>query len=119
MVTLLLTLALAADALTRPLPLEVKLVDGAFRTQGGEPLYTYRNDTMVGMSHCFEACAVSWPPLLAAPQPQPSPDWTLVTREDGSRQWAYRDKPLYTSSLPYARVKAALAPGGVWEPAQP
>lgn len=115
MIALLLAAALAAS----PLPREVKLVDGAFRSRDGEPLYTYRNDTMVGMSHCFAACAVSWPPLLAAPQPQPSPDWTLVTREDGSRQWAYRDHPLYTASLPYDRVQAATGEGGMWAPAKP
>ena len=113
---LALLLALAAA----PLPREVKVVDGAFRTQAGEPLYVYRNDTMVGMSHCEGACAVSWPPLLAAPQPQPSPDWTLVTREDGSKQWAYRDRPLYTATLPYDRVKAAITPPeDVWAPAKP
>ena len=115
MITLLLLAALAAG----PTPVEVKLVDGAFRSPDGEPLYTYRNDTMVGMSHCFGACAVAWPPLLASPQPQPGRDWTLVTREDGAKQWAYHDKPLYISSLPYARVKSALAPGGAWEAARP
>ena len=116
MITLLLTLALA----TGSLPHEVEVVDGAFRTRGGEPLYVFRGDTMVGMSHCFEACAVSWPPLLAAPQPQPSENWTLITREDGSKQWAYKDHPLYESSLPYPRVKAAIAPPeGMWAPAKP
>lgn len=117
MITLLLALAVASA----PLPREVRVVDGALRTASGEPLYTYRNDTMVGMSHCFEACAVSWPPLLAAPQPQPQPsaDWTLVTREDGSSQWAYRDHPLYTASLPYDRVKAAIGDGGMWAVAKP
>lgn len=116
MITLLLTLALAAAATPR----EVKVVDGAFRTQAGEPLYVFRGDTMVGMSHCEGACAVSWPPLQAAPQPQPSQHWTLVTRGDGSKQWAYRDRPLYTASLPYDRVKAATAPpDGLWAPARP
>ena len=115
MITLLLALALAAT----DLPREVKLVDGAFATQAGEPLYVFRGDTMVGMSHCFEACAVSWPPLIAASQPQPSPDWTLVTREDGAKQWAWRDHPLYTAGLPYDRVKAATAEGGMWTPARP
>ena len=23
-------------------------------------------------------------------------DWTVVTRDDGSKQWAYKGKPLYT-----------------------
>jgi predicted lipoprotein with Yx(FWY)xxD motif len=25
----------------------------------------------------------------------PKGDWSLVTRNDGSKQWAYRGKPLY------------------------
>ena len=25
-----------------------------------------------------------------------SADWTIVTRDDGSKQWAYKGKPLYT-----------------------
>ena len=115
MIALLLAAALAAG----PLPREVKLVDGAFQARDGGPLYTFRNDTMVGMSHCFAACAVSWPPFLASPQPQPSPDWTLVTREDGAKQWAYRDHPLYTASLPHDRVKAATGEGGMWDVAKP
>ncbi len=115
MITLLLALALASTATPR----EVKLADGAFATQAGEPLYVFRGDTMVGMSHCFDACAVSWPPLLASAQVQPSPDWTLVTREDGSKQWAYHDHPLYTASLPHDRMKAATGPDGMWAPARP
>ena len=115
MITVLLTLALA----TASLPREVKVVDGAFRTQAGDPLYVFRGDTMVGMSHCFDACAVSWPPLVAAAQPQPSQDWTLVTRDDGSKQWAYQDHPLYTSNLPPERTKAATAQDGMWSPARP
>ncbi len=112
-------LILAASTAVAPLPREVKLGDGGFRTRAGEPLYIYRNDTMVGMSHCFAACAVAWPPLLATARKPPSADWTLVTREDGSKQWAYRDKPLYGASLPAERVDAATGPEGMWARAGP
>ena len=27
---------------------------------------------------------------------KPSGDWTVVTRKDGGKQWAYKGKPLYT-----------------------
>lgn len=107
-------------ATTPGLPAQVKVVDGAFRTQQGDPLYTFRNDTMFGMSHCFGACAAAWPPLLApspAP-PQPGPDWTLVTREPGVKQWAYKDKPLYRANVPVERVEAAVK-DGMWVPARP
>lgn len=102
------------------LPAEVQVVAGAFRTRpGGQPLYVYRNDTMFGMSHCEGACAAAWPPLLATPQAQPSPDWTLITRQDGSKQWAYRDKPLYTANIPVERVEKATGADGAWAPARP
>ncbi len=110
----------AAAAAAAPLPKEVQLVAGAFRTRpGGEPLYTYRNDTMFGMSHCEGACAVAWPPLLASAQPQPSEDWTLITRQNGSKQWAYKDKPLYRANIPVERVEAATGAGGTWALAAP
>ena len=114
----LVTLMLAAAAAAAPLPKEVRLVDGAFRSQANAPLYIYKNDTMFGMSHCFAACAVAWPPLLASAQVQPSPDWTLIPREDGAKQWAYKDKPLYTANIPIERVEAAVK-DGMWIVAKP
>jgi predicted lipoprotein with Yx(FWY)xxD motif len=80
------------------LPNGVQRIDGGFADAAGKPLYTYNNDTMVGMSHCFEDCAVMWPPLKASPGAKPLGDWSLIRREDGSTQWAYKDKPLYTYS---------------------
>ena len=116
----LVPLLLAVSAAAAPLPTEVQLVDGAFRTRpGGQPLYTYRNDTMFGMSHCEGACAAAWPPLLATAQPQPSDDWTLITRQDGSKQWAYRDKPLYQANISVERVEKATGADGMWALAKP
>jgi predicted lipoprotein with Yx(FWY)xxD motif len=34
--------------------------------------------------------------LAAAADAQPSGDWTIVARDDGSKQWAFKRKPLYT-----------------------
>ena len=42
-----------------------------------------------------------------------------MTREDGSKQWAFHDKPLYTASLPYDRVKVATGADGMWAVAEP
>ncbi|HAP11331.1 MAG TPA: hypothetical protein DCR50_10830, partial [Afipia sp.] len=42
------------------------------------------------------------PPHTPAPPPppcaaaRPSGDWTIVTRDDGSKMWALKGKPLYT-----------------------
>ena len=41
------------------------------------------------------ACAVNWPPFMVAGDVQATADGSIVTRDDGSRQWAYLGKPLY------------------------
>ena len=32
---------------------------------------------------------------LSVEDVSPSGDWTIVTRDDGQKQWAYKGKPLY------------------------
>jgi predicted lipoprotein with Yx(FWY)xxD motif len=59
----------------------------------GMTLYTFLKDT-AQQSNCNDACAVQWPPVAAAGAP-PGDAWTIITRADGSTQWAYRGKPLY------------------------
>jgi predicted lipoprotein with Yx(FWY)xxD motif len=60
----------------------------------GMTLYIFDRDTS-GKSNCNGQCATNWPPLQAATDAKPSGDWTVVTREDGGKQWAYKGKPLY------------------------
>ena len=62
----------------------------------GMTLYTFDKDTTPGKSACNGPCAQNWPPLAAAAKAKPMGDWTVVTRDDGSKQWAYKGKPLYT-----------------------
>lgn len=61
----------------------------------GMTLYTFDRDT-TGKSACNGPCATNWPPLMAAGDAKASGDWTVVTRDDGSKQWAYKGKALYT-----------------------
>ncbi|MDF3076020.1 MAG: hypothetical protein K0S54_3687 [Alphaproteobacteria bacterium] len=61
----------------------------------GMTLYTFDRDT-AGKSACNGQCAVNWPPLMVAANSTASGDWTVVTRDDGSKMWAYKGKPLYT-----------------------
>jgi predicted lipoprotein with Yx(FWY)xxD motif len=61
----------------------------------GMTLYTFAKD-MAGMSHCAGPCAQNWPPLAVAADAKPVGDWTIVAREDGTKQWAYKNMPLYT-----------------------
>jgi predicted lipoprotein with Yx(FWY)xxD motif len=62
----------------------------------GMTLYTFDKDTIVGKSTCNDQCATEWPPLMAAAGATASDDWTIVTRDDGSKMWAFKGHPLYT-----------------------
>jgi predicted lipoprotein with Yx(FWY)xxD motif len=44
------------------------------------------------------SCVQKWPPLLAAADAVAQGDWSLITRDDATRQWAYQGRPLYASS---------------------
>ena len=62
----------------------------------GMTLYTWGNDTIPGKSACNGPCAANWIPLTADTSAMPSGDWSVIARDDGSKQWAYKGKPLYT-----------------------
>lgn len=71
------------------------------------PLYTFDAD-QPGKSNCNDACAATWRPLWALENATPVGRWTLVKRDDGSTQWAYDDRPVYS----FAREPAPVALGG-------
>jgi predicted lipoprotein with Yx(FWY)xxD motif len=59
-------------------------------------LYTFDKDAAgSGKSECNGPCATNWPPLLAAADAKASGDYSIITRNDGAKQWAYKGKPLY------------------------
>lgn len=62
----------------------------------GMTLYIFDKDTAGdGKSVCNGDCAVKWPPLMAADDAQEEGDFTVVTRDDGSKMWAHEGMPLY------------------------
>jgi predicted lipoprotein with Yx(FWY)xxD motif len=61
----------------------------------GMTLYTFDKDATPGKSACNGPCAQNWPPLMATGDAKASGDWSVITRDDGSKQWAYKGKPLY------------------------
>lgn len=108
-------LAQTAPARTADTAKGKALVDGK-----GMTLYVFDKDAG-GKSACNGPCAQNWPPLAAAADAKPAGDWTIVARDDGSKMWAYKGKPLYT-------WKNDKAPGdttgdgfanGVWHVAKP
>ena len=77
-------------------PAPTKTMDGILTNSGGMTLYTVDKDAAgSGKSLCNGACATNWPPLMAAADAKAKGDYTIVTRDDGGKQWAYKGKPLY------------------------
>ena len=71
--------------------------DGMLVNAKGLTLYTFNRDVAgSGRSACNGDCAVKWPPHLAGATDQARGDYTVVVRDDGRRQWAFKGKPLYT-----------------------
>lgn len=60
----------------------------------GRGLYTYGGDD-VGKSNCSGQCILLWPPIVADADAKAKGDFTLVVRDDGKRQWAWKGHPLY------------------------
>ena len=77
-------------------PAGLKQANGAWQNADGKALYTFDNDTTPGKSSCNGACANIWPPLTAAADARPSEEWTIITRDDGAKQWAHKGKPVST-----------------------
>jgi predicted lipoprotein with Yx(FWY)xxD motif len=63
----------------------------------GMTLYTFDKDGG-SKSACNGPCATNWPPLMASADAKPAQSYTVISRDDGSKQWAYKGKPLYTWS---------------------
>ena len=92
------TLALGAACLTSAIAADapVKMSGGALVAANGMTLYTFDNDKAgSGKSVCNGPCAGLWPPLLATAADQPAGNYSVVTRDDGAAQLAYKGKPLY------------------------
>ena len=66
-----------------------------FTTVEGKTLYTFTKDK-AGKSSCYDGCAGSWPPFYAQKDAQTWGKFTVIERNDGTYQWAWKDQPLYT-----------------------
>ncbi len=88
----LLVVAFSASAQMAPAK---KAADGTWTDTKGMTLYVFDRDAG-GKSACNGPCATNWPPLLVVGDGAASGDWTIIVRDDGAKQWAYKGKPLYT-----------------------
>jgi predicted lipoprotein with Yx(FWY)xxD motif len=88
-------LAVAAHAAGAP----AAPANGVLATPSGATVYTFDKDSAgSGKSACNGPCAGAWPPVAAQASDSASGDWSIVTRDDGSKQWAYKGSPIYTFS---------------------
>jgi predicted lipoprotein with Yx(FWY)xxD motif len=113
-------LAACASAASRAVPVRSSggiLVERA----SGMTLYTFDRDPPgVGRSVCQAACAANWPPLAAAADAKPYGDYTILQREDGTRQWAWKGRPLYRWSKDNGPGdRAGDGMGNLWRVARP
>lgn len=115
--------ALAVPPLSMPTEIRLRLTDEGpvFTDARGMTLYwSTLDDETPGTSHCnadyappaenhhallktyaqsFKPppCTSQWPPAQASKSAQAVGDWTIITRTDGTRQWAYKNHPVHTS----------------------
>jgi transforming growth factor-beta-induced protein len=72
------------------------LVGGSNSPQPGYTLYVFDEDLGTSGSACNSICAVSWPPVLVTDDEVDNiPGLSIFTREDDSKQVAYKGRPLY------------------------
>lgn len=87
-------IALSGVAAAQSAP--AKLEGGVLVGPNGMTLYVFDKDPADGgKSVCNGGCAANWPPLTAASDAMAAGDYAVITRDDGSKQWAFKGKPLY------------------------
>jgi predicted lipoprotein with Yx(FWY)xxD motif len=86
----------------------------------GMTLYTFAKDSK-GKSACTGQCAMNWPPVMAYGDAKPAGRLSIVARDDGSKQWAYRGKPLYLWTKDYkpGDITGDGFNNGAWHLARP
>ncbi|MBI5784037.1 MAG: hypothetical protein HZA64_01140 [Rhodocyclales bacterium] len=73
-----------------------RIADGALVGGNGMTLYNFDKDVAgSGKSVCNGPCATNWPPLFAMDGEAGAAGYSVITRDDGKKQWAYLGKPLY------------------------
>ena len=87
--------AMGGYAFAQAMPAAVHAMNGMLMDAKGMTLYTWDNDKEANKSSCNGMCLMNWPALKADAAAKDMGDWKVITRDDGSKQWAYKGKPLY------------------------
>ena len=83
------------------------------RFPGGQRLY-FSDLDKDGSSSCNKGCEGAWTPVYAPPNSARKGRWTVIVRYDGSRQWAYQGRPLYTLYHDDPAAPGGDGQEGVW-----
>lgn len=104
----------------------VTAAGSALAGEDGKTLYVFDNDTTPGTSACTGDCATNWPPFTVDEGEQATAgegvagEIGTITRDDGSTQVTYNDKPLYYFSGDSAAGDSnGDGVGGIWHIAAP
>ena len=90
------TAAMLSACASMPAAGPAKMADGVLVGPNGMTLYTFDNDKAgSAKSVCNGPCATNWPPLMAPEDAKPTGEFTVIVRDDGKKQWAFKGKPLY------------------------
>jgi len=68
--------------------------NGVMASKDGKTLYTFSKDA-AGKSNCNGGCATAWPPFVVGNPALAGGEFSIVTRDDGAKQWAFKGQPLY------------------------
>jgi predicted lipoprotein with Yx(FWY)xxD motif len=105
-----------ADDIATPASVALRPVANAlgdvFVDYRGMTLYVFDGDAP-GSPACVDSCLKSWTPLAAGALARPSGDWSIAVRADGSRQWSYDGRPLYSYA---GDAKPGDAKGAIADP---
>ena len=119
--TALLAAALLGGCASMTTRAPASVADGVLVGPNGMTLYVFDRDAAnSGKSVCNGPCATNWPPLMASDADKPAGDYTVITRDDGKKQWAMKGKPLYywaKDSKPGDKTGDNV--GTVWHVAKP
>jgi predicted lipoprotein with Yx(FWY)xxD motif len=104
------------------LPVQVILTNrGTMLTDlNGKTLYYFDRDDSGTKSNCNNECTKRWIPFAAPTDATAIGDFTVITRDDGSKMWAYCYRPLYTSEADKAPGEInGFDPSNEWHVARP
>lgn len=109
----------ACTSIPRQVPVQV--VNGIFTERAtGRTLYTNdRDNAPFAKLFCVGECVQGWMPLGAGSDTRPTGLFSLIERENGALQWAYRERPLYARDGELPRQQTGHGMANMWRIARP